>query len=120
MRCKVRSDLCCKLVCFTALGLLTDLRGAAEPARPHEANLISQTSIPYDRYRTGGDPLAKLPFDDPRLADTSGGLNPSQVLSYTIVHLSAPTNTAVKAVCATSIMLGMHHAILTYGAEDHV
>ena len=40
---------------------------------------ISQTSIPYDRFRTGGDPLAKLPFDDPRLADTSGGLTPSQV-----------------------------------------
>lgn len=52
---------------------------AAVQGRASDQKLISQTSIPYDRWRTGGDPLAKLPFDDPRLADMSGGLNPSQV-----------------------------------------
>ena len=92
----------CKLVYFTILVLLTELGGAAEPTRP---TLISQTSIPYDRYRTGGDPLAKLPFNDPRLADTSGGLNPSQVLSCTLLHLSALTDTAVKLFLRTSTTL---------------
>lgn len=47
------------------------------------AHTVSQTSIPYDRWKTGGDPLAKLSFDDPRLADTSGGLLPSQVWVHT-------------------------------------
>ena len=40
---------------------------------------IGQTSIPYNRSVTGSDPLSKLPFNDSRLADTSGGLRPSQV-----------------------------------------
>lgn len=38
-----------------------------------------QISISWNRSTTGSDPLDKLSFDDPRLADTSGGLDPSQV-----------------------------------------
>ncbi len=41
---------------------------------------ISQTSISWNRSVTGGDPLAKLQFNDSRLANTAGGLDPSQVL----------------------------------------
>ena len=40
---------------------------------------ISQTSISWNRLVTGGDPLAKLQFNDSRLANTAGGLDPSQV-----------------------------------------
>ncbi len=40
---------------------------------------ISQTSISWNRSVTGGDPLAKLQFNDSRLANTAGGLDPSQV-----------------------------------------
>ena len=44
-------------------------------------NVISQTSIAWNRSVTGGDPLAKLAFNDSRLANTAGGLDPSQVRS---------------------------------------
>lgn len=44
----------------------------------HPSNVVSQTSIPYNRDATGSDPLSKLPFNDSRLADTSGGVIPSQ------------------------------------------
>lgn len=40
---------------------------------------VKQVSISYNRSVTGGDPLGKLQFNDTRLADTSGGLDPSQV-----------------------------------------
>ena len=40
---------------------------------------VGQTSIPYNRAVTGSDPLSKLPFNDTRLVDTSGGVIPSQV-----------------------------------------
>ena len=45
---------------------------------------ISQTSISWNRSVTGGDPLAKLQFNDSRLANTAGGLDPSQVFDLAV------------------------------------
>ena len=45
---------------------------------------ISQTSISWNRSVTGADPLAKLQFNDSRLANTAGGLDPSQVFASAV------------------------------------
>ncbi len=51
---------------------------SADKSGLHPSSTVSQTSIPYDRDATGSDPLSKLPFNDSRLADTSGGVIPTQ------------------------------------------
>ena len=52
---------------------------AAQTRGLQATNVISQTSIGWNRSVTGADPLAKLQFNDSRLANTAGGLDPSQV-----------------------------------------
>lgn len=53
--------------------------------QPQRQSVVGQTSIPYNRAVTGSDPLSKLPFNDTRLVDTSGGVIPSQVRHHRAV-----------------------------------
>lgn len=82
---------------------------------------ISQTSISWNRSVTGGDPLAKLQFNDSRLANTAGGLDPSQVSDlavrtcvrvprcqsclnhYICLHQKSRNNCAVSNVWLTTL-----------------
>lgn len=73
---------------------------------------ISQTSISWNRSVTGGDPLAKLQFNDSRLANTAGGLDPSQIhLTYT-----GPTNVTVSWATGEGIVTAS--PVSAYAAEE--
>ena len=69
------------LVSCAILGVFCGANAHAQLRDLKAVSSISQTSISWDRSVTGGDPLGKLPFNDSRLANTAGGLNPSQVRS---------------------------------------
>lgn len=64
---------------FLAAVLCAGLSEAVLTRQLQAVDAVTQTSISYNRSVTGGDPLGKLQFNDTRLADTSGGLDPSQV-----------------------------------------
>ncbi len=67
------------LVLGLLLALLCSSCVSAQTRDLQAVSTISQTSISWNRSVTGGDPLAKLQFNDSRLANTAGGLDPSQV-----------------------------------------
>ena len=67
------------MIAFLAFAALCSPLVSAQTRELKATNVISQTSISWNRSVTGGDPLAKLQFNDSRLANTAGGLNPSQV-----------------------------------------
>lgn len=71
--------LTARLISCAILGLLCSSTVHAQQRDLKAVSRISQTSISWNRSVTGGDPLGKLPFNDSRLANTAGGLNPSQV-----------------------------------------
>ena len=68
------------VVAVLAAILCVNLGEAVSTRQLQAVDAVTQTSITYNRSVTGGDPLGKLQFNDTRLADTSGGLDPSQVL----------------------------------------
>lgn len=67
------------LVSGLLLVLLCSSCVSAQTRDLQAVSTVSQTSISWNRSVTGGDPLAKLQFNDSRLANTAGGLDPSQV-----------------------------------------
>ena len=86
--------LTARLVFCATLAVLCSSSVHAQLRDLKAVSSTSQTSISYNRSVTGGDPLGKLSFDDSRLANTAGGLNPSQVRSAS-KELSLPCLLAV-------------------------
>lgn len=68
-----------RFVAGVVLAIVCSSLVSAQTRDLQAVNVISQTSISWNRSVTGGDPLAKLQFNDSRLANTAGGLDPSQV-----------------------------------------
>lgn len=85
----VRLALCAILAALCSSNVHAQLRDLKA------VSSVSQTSISWNRSVTGGDPLGKLPFNDSRLANIAGGLNPSQVRSPRN-RLSLPCSLAVS------------------------
>lgn len=67
------------LLAILVITLCAGFSEAVSTRQLQAVNAIEQISISWNRSITGGDPLDKLLFNDTRLADTSGGLDPSQV-----------------------------------------
>ena len=62
-----------------AVAILCISAACAQTRDLQAVSAVSQTSISWNASITGSDPLGKLQFNDSRLANTAGGLNPSQV-----------------------------------------
>ena len=94
------------LFAFLAAVLCAGLSEAVSTRQLQAVDAVTQTSISYNRSVTGGDPLGKLQFNDTRLADTSGGLDPSQVSlpAAFIVQSCLRIATASKRGCSCNYM----------------
>lgn len=99
-------------VALVALLLSVTLTEAVSTRQLQSVNAISQLSISYNRSITGSDPLGKLPFNDTRLADTSGGLDPSQV------HLTYNGGTNVTVSWATGQGIVTASPVPGYAADQ--
>lgn len=95
------------LVSGLLLAFLSSSCVSAQTRDLQAVSTISQTSISWNRSVTGGDPLAKLQFNDSRLANTAGGLDPSQVL---VLAVSFGVRAPHSQSCLLTIYAGAVHA----------